>query len=52
MGANIMPMMKSVGRTVLGVSMGCHALSLCCLNAVSTEVMSDIEQKTEVIMTN
>jgi len=34
MGANIIPMMKSVGRTVLGVSMGCHALSLCCLNAV------------------
>ena len=36
MGANIIPMMKSVGKTVLGVSMGCHALSLCCLNAVST----------------
>ena len=36
MGAKIMPMMKRVGRTVLGVSIGCHALSLCCLNAVST----------------
>jgi len=28
-------MMKRVGRTVLGVRMGCHALSRCCLKAVS-----------------
>ena len=27
--------MKSVGRTVLGVRMGCHAFSRCCLKAVS-----------------
>jgi hypothetical protein len=30
-----MPMMKRVGRTVFGVSMGCHALRRCCLKAVS-----------------
>jgi hypothetical protein len=34
-GANKMPMMNNVGRTVLGVSIGCQALSRCCLNAVS-----------------
>jgi hypothetical protein len=34
-GANMMPVMKSVGRTVFGVSIGCHALRRCCLNAVS-----------------
>ena len=28
-------MMNKVGKTVLGVNMGCHALSRCCLNAVS-----------------
>lgn len=30
-----MPMMKSVGRTVFGVSIGCHAFKRCCLKAVS-----------------
>ena len=30
-----MPMMKRVGRTVLGVRMGCHAFKRCCLKAVS-----------------
>ena len=35
MGANRMPTMNSVGRTVRGVRMGCHAFSRCCLNAVS-----------------
>ena len=34
-GANMMPVMNSVGRTVLGVSMGCHAFRRCCLKAVS-----------------
>lgn len=31
-----MPIMKSVGRTVFGVRMGCHAFRRCCLKAVST----------------
>ena len=35
MGAKRMPTMNSVGRTVRGVRMGCHAFSRCCLNAVS-----------------
>ena len=35
MGAKIIPMMRSVGRTVLGVRIGCQAFSRCCLNAVS-----------------
>jgi hypothetical protein len=35
-GANSKPMAKSVGRTLLGVKMGCQALRRCCLNAVST----------------
>lgn len=34
-GANKRPIMKRVGKTVLGVRMGCHAFSRCCLNAVS-----------------
>lgn len=34
-GAKMMPMMKRVGSTVFGVSMGCHALRRCCLKAVS-----------------
>jgi hypothetical protein len=34
-GANRMPMRKSVGRTVRGVRIGCQALSRCCLKAVS-----------------
>lgn len=34
-GAKRMPRMKKVGRTVLGVSMGCQAFKRCCLNAVS-----------------
>lgn len=51
MGAKIIPIMKSVGRTVLGVSMGCHALSLCCLNAVSTSCVR-YWTKRKVIMTN
>jgi hypothetical protein len=35
MGAKMIPMMRSVGRTVLGVRMGCQAFSRCCLKAVS-----------------
>lgn len=35
MGAKMRPMTRRVGRTVLGVRMGCQALSRCCLNAVS-----------------
>jgi len=34
-GAKTIPMMKSVGRTVFGVRMGCHAFRRCCLKAVS-----------------
>lgn len=34
-GAKMMAMMNNVGRTVRGVRIGCHALSRCCLNAVS-----------------
>ena len=45
MGAKIIPMMKSVGRTVLGVSIGCHALSLCCLKAVSTKLCQILNKK-------
>lgn len=37
MGAKMMPMMRSVGRTVFGVRIGCQAFSLCCLNAVSMQ---------------
>ena len=37
MGAKMMPMMRSVGRTVFGVRIGCQALSRCCLNAVSMQ---------------
>ena len=32
-----MPTMKSVGRTVRGVRIGCHAFNRCCLNAVSAK---------------
>lgn len=35
MGAKMSPIMNRVGNTALGVSIGCHALSRCCLNAVS-----------------
>jgi hypothetical protein len=35
MGAKMIPMMRRVGRTVLGVRIGCQALSRCCLKAVS-----------------
>lgn len=41
MGAKTRPMMKRVGRTVLGVRMGCHALRRCCLKAVS-ECMGEL----------
>ena len=41
MGAKRIPMMNSVGSTVRGVRIGCHAFSRCCLNAVSAE-QSDI----------
>jgi len=37
MGAKRMPMMRSVGRTVFGVRIGCQAFSRCCLNAVSMQ---------------
>jgi hypothetical protein len=40
MGANSKPRMKKVGRTTLGVRIGCQAFSLCCLNAVSANEMS------------
>jgi hypothetical protein len=35
MGAKMRPIMKMVGKTALGVKMGCHAFNRCCLNAVS-----------------
>jgi hypothetical protein len=35
MGAKMIPMMRRVGRTVLGVRIGCQAFSRCCLKAVS-----------------
>lgn len=38
------PIRKKVGRTVLGVRMGCHALRRCCLNAVSVHKMIKGEQ--------
>lgn len=34
-GTKMTPIRKSVGRTVAGVRIGCHAFSRCCLNAVS-----------------
>ena len=37
MGAKMSPMMRRIGRTVLGVRIGCQAFSLCCLKAVSTQ---------------
>lgn len=37
MGANTNPIMNNVGKTCLGVNIGCQALSLCCLNAVSVD---------------
>jgi hypothetical protein len=37
MGAKMTPTMKKRGSTVLGVRIGCQALSLCCLNAVSKQ---------------
>ena len=33
----MMPMRKSVGKTVFGVRIGCQAFSRCCLNAVSRD---------------
>jgi hypothetical protein len=36
-GANKIPMMKRVGRTVFGVRIGCHAFRRCCLKAVSAD---------------
>ena len=39
MGAKSIPRMKKVGRTVLGVRMGCHAFKRCCLKAVSKSRM-------------
>lgn len=35
MGTNRIPVMSSVGSTVLGVRIGCQAFNRCCLNAVS-----------------
>ena len=37
MGAKMMPIIRSVGRTVFGVRIGCQAFSRCCLNAVSMQ---------------
>jgi hypothetical protein len=45
-GAKMMATMKSVGRTVFGVRIGCHALSRCCLKAVSV-VRTRIEGRGE-----
>lgn len=36
MGAKMRPMRNKVGSTAFGVRMGCQALSLCCLKAVSS----------------
>lgn len=38
MGAKMMPTAKNMGKTVLGVRIGCHAFNRCCLNAVSARV--------------
>ena len=35
MGAKMTPTAKNSGSTVLGVKMGCHAFSRCCLKALS-----------------
>lgn len=35
-GRNTRPIIKNVGKTVLGVRMGCHAFNRCCLKAVSS----------------
>jgi hypothetical protein len=43
MGAKIIPMMRRVGRTVLGVRIGCQAFRRCCLKAVSKQ--DDEERK-------
>lgn len=40
-GMNAIPMTKKVGRTVPAVSMGCQAGSRCCLNADSTNIISE-----------
>ena len=37
-GTNITPITKKVGITLFAVITGCHAGSLCCLNAVSIKV--------------
>lgn len=39
-GAKSNPMRKRVGRTLLGVRMGCQALRRCCLKAVSVGTSS------------
>jgi len=44
MGAKMMPMMKRVGKTVLGVRIGCHALRRCCLKAVSATAATTVQQ--------
>ena len=36
-GIKATPMTKKVGKTVPAVNIGCHAGSLCCLNALSKE---------------
>lgn len=46
MGANRMPTRKSVGNTVLGVRIGCHAFKRCCRNAVSAVVVKGDEYST------
>ena len=38
---NATPMTKNVGRTVPAVNIGCHAGSLCCLNALSIIIKID-----------
>lgn len=43
-GANKMPMMKRVGRTVLGVRIGCHAFRRCCLKAVSENQLAILDE--------
>ncbi len=51
-GAKMIPMMKRVGRTVLGVRIGCHALRRCCLKAVSVEEIVNAKRKNNIYQEN
>ena len=45
-GMKAMPMAKKAGKTVLAVSMGCHAGNFCCLNLVSGEKLIKVSNST------